>query len=78
MSVEQMTKPIKISWTAPNGRKYEDCIPMTLEQYKAFVDNLLHLKHEQNNTCENCDQQCKFSPCCRKCDEELTKRRLHQ
>lgn len=43
-----ITKPIKISWIAPNGRQYKDTVNMTLEQYEKFVNKLLDIK--QNGT----------------------------
>jgi hypothetical protein len=38
------TKPIKISWTAPNGKNYAETILMTLKQYENFVNSLLEIK----------------------------------
>ena len=41
---KSITKPIKIHWTAPNGKEYEDIVSMTVEQYQTFVNNLLEIK----------------------------------
>ena len=38
------TKPIKVSWTAPNGKDYSDVILMTKDQYTKFVNDLAELK----------------------------------
>jgi hypothetical protein len=45
------TKQIKIHWIAPNGRHYEDIIPMTKQQYIDFVDNLGKLKQTFGGKC---------------------------
>lgn len=45
---ESITKPIKIHWTAPNRREYEDIVRMTQEEYKKFVNDLLILKQQNN------------------------------
>lgn len=30
---EPVTKPVKIHWTAPNGKEYEDVVRMELDEY---------------------------------------------
>lgn len=41
-------KLIKIHWIAPNGKHYQDDIPMTIEQYTDFVNILLKLKNSND------------------------------
>lgn len=37
-------KIIKVHWVAPNGKNYEDNIPMSQTEYTNFVNNLLKMK----------------------------------
>lgn len=40
------TNLVKVHWVAPNGKKYAENIPMTLDQYVDFVNNLFNLKKQ--------------------------------
>lgn len=41
---DNTAKPVKVHFVAPNGKHYEDTIPMKLNEYKEFVNKLLELK----------------------------------